>query len=84
MQQHLRDNPLDPEMLNITGLGHGRILDLYKIDVYDMYDLSIADPQQIADTLKVPMAQAQQMVHLIDKETAKALAEAAESDQDPK
>ena len=80
MQQYLKDHPLDPMMLDVTGIGPARIMRLYQIGVCSMYDLAVADPVLVADHLEVSESEGAAMVqHVMKAECAPP----AETETDP-
>ena len=62
MKQYVVDNPLDPDLLTIHGVGPKRLQKLYAMGVWNMYELAAADPVLVSDNLGVSDHEAEAMV----------------------
>ena len=62
MKAHLEANPLDPKMLDVSGIGPKRVMRLYEIGIHDLYTLATADPLRVSDHLGISLEDAQDMV----------------------
>ena len=67
MQQYLKENPLEPMMLKVIGIGTARLMRLYQIGICNMNDLAMADPVLVSDHLEVSLSEAEAMVKHVMK-----------------